>query len=64
MILKLGAIRKARGMTQAELASKSGVPRISIARYEKGRIDPTTAVAKKIADTLGVTVDDLVGKGA
>ena len=64
MIQRMSAIRKARGLTQDELSRISGVPRITIARYETGRVDPTMANAKKLADALGVKIDDLIEKGA
>ena len=62
MIAKLREIRKARGMTQEQLAKVSGIHRITIARYETGKIDSTLQNAEKLANALCVTVDDLIGK--
>lgn len=61
MIANLKTIRKRRGMTQSELAQASGIHRITIAKYEAGKVDPTLESAESIARALGVTVDDLIG---
>lgn len=63
MIDNLKAVRKARGMTQQELADAANINRVTIAKYETGQIDPTLDSARKMADALGVTIDELV-KGA
>ena len=62
MIANLKAIRKMCGMTQTELAAASGIHRITIAKYEAGKVDPTLESAKRLAKALGVTVDALTGK--
>lgn len=61
---KLAEIRKSRGMTQRKLSYLSGVPRVSIARYETGRVSPNIRVLEKLADALGVSIDDIVGRRA
>lgn len=63
LIDNLKAVRKARGMTQQELADAANINRVTIAKYETGQIDPTLDSARKMADALGVTIDELV-KGA
>lgn len=59
-ISKLRKVRKAQGMTQRRLAILSGVDRVSIARYETGRVSPNIRNLSKLADALGVPVDELV----
>ena len=61
---KLAAVRKAKGMTQRKLSYLSGVHRVSIARYETGRVSPNARVLEKLADALGVPIDDIVGRKA
>lgn len=56
---QLRKIRKERGLTQEQLARRSGIPRPNISKYEQGERDPHEATATKLADALGVTVDDL-----
>ncbi len=45
-------IRKKLGMTQTELANRSGVSQSLIAKIESGRIDPTFTKTKKIFAAL------------
>ncbi len=52
--------RDAKGWTQAALARRSGVDAQTISRIENGRLNPTVAVARRIASALGVTIDSLV----
>lgn len=59
-IASLAQARKARGMTQDQLAAASGVHRVTIARIETGTASPKAATLKRLADALGVLVDDLM----
>ena len=45
--------RKQAGLTQAQLAEKSGLPRESIARLEGGRVNPTVQYLEKLAAGMG-----------
>ncbi len=56
----LATIRKKKGYTQIELANKAGIASNSLARYERGEMQPTIEVVKLLADNLGVTVDELL----
>jgi transcriptional regulator with XRE-family HTH domain len=49
--------------SQADLATKSGVSRVMIGKYERGEAVPSIDAAKKIADALEVSLDHLVGEG-
>lgn len=53
-------IRLMAGMSQEQLAAAAGVSRISIVRYENGERSPDVDVAIRIANALGVKVDDLI----
>ena len=55
-------VRKAKGFTQESLARKAHVSRSVIARHETGRTEMSIACLVKIADVLGVKVDDLIRK--
>lgn len=46
--------RAAAGMTQTELARRSGTSQPAIARLEAGGAEPTVATLRRIADALGV----------
>lgn len=60
---RISAQRMAKGITQEELAELSALSRISIARYETGRIEPSAQALNKIADALETTTDELLGRG-
>lgn len=61
---KITALRKAKKMSQAELAKEAGVSREIIGRYERNEVSPSVGVTKKIADTLEVSLDYLAGEGS
>ena len=58
---RLKAYRRARGMTQQELADRLGVSNKSVSRWETGGY-PDVALLGPLAKALGVTVDDLLGE--
>lgn len=61
------AIKKARldkGYSQTKLSMKTGVPSTTIVMWEKGRSFPNVINLLPIADVLGVTLDELVGRTA
>ena len=51
---RIRAARKSAGLTQAQLAEKSGVASISIHQYESGKRQPRIEQLKKIAVALGI----------
>ena len=53
-IREIGIIRKKLGLTQTELAQKSGVSQSLIAKIESGKLDPTYSKTKKIFETLNL----------
>ena len=53
--------RKESKLTQAELAEKAGVSRVTISRLESGELKETTlGTLSRIAQALQVTVDYLI----
>lgn len=61
MRFNLKEMRKAANLTQAELAQKSGVGRVTISRLETGKLKETTfGTLLKLAKVLQVSVDDLI----
>ena len=57
------SLRKEKDWSQTELATKSGVSREMIGKYERGEAVPSIEAAKKIADAFEVSLDYLVGEG-
>lgn len=56
-------LRKARGLTLAELAEHSGVSRSMISLIERQETSPTAAVLNKLAGALGVSLPTLFAGG-
>lgn len=53
-------LRATRGLSQQQLAKKSGVPRATWATLEAGGANPTLSVLLKVAAALSVSTDELV----
>jgi transcriptional regulator with XRE-family HTH domain len=56
---RIRAIRESLGLTQEMLGRKVGVTKVSVARYEAGRI-PRAEVLARMAAVAGVTVGSLL----
>lgn len=54
--------RKEKNLTQKELASKLGVTSTTVQNYENERRKPDINTLNKIANILGVTINDLAGE--
>ena len=54
--------RLAQGISQIELAKKIGVTHAAISYWENGINIPTVLDCWLLADVLGLTIDDLVGR--
>lgn len=57
----LSSRRKARGLSQSDVARAAGVSRQAIGAIEAGRVQPSVAVALAIARTLACSVEELFG---
>ena len=57
---RLKALRKQRGISQAELAEQTEVHFTQISRYERGETKPNADAVTKIAKALDTTVDYLM----
>jgi transcriptional regulator with XRE-family HTH domain len=60
--LKLPGLKEARelrGWSQQRLAEESGVSRDGISNYETGQRDAWPATASRLAEALGVEIEDL-----
>jgi transcriptional regulator with XRE-family HTH domain len=58
--LRLAQVRKARGLTQVELAERTGLIQVVVSDYERGRLRLPADMALRFAEVLGVTVDELL----
>lgn len=58
---RLSKIRKAKGLTQKDLAEKIGIMRTRVADYELGRIRLYDEMIIRFAIALGVKTDEILG---
>lgn len=59
---RIRELRKEKGISQEALAVKAGMPMVSLAKVEQGKIQkPAFQMVWKIAIALGVSVDEFIG---
>lgn len=58
---RLRALRKARGLTQAEIADRLGIPQTLLSEYERGTVRLHGAMVAALSKTLRVSSDELLG---
>jgi transcriptional regulator with XRE-family HTH domain len=59
---RLQELRRAKGMSQPQLAEAAKVSVGALRNWEQGRRLPYIDTAYRIARALGITVDDLIGE--
>ena len=57
---RIRAFRKLKGYTQAELADSLGVSLSILGEIERGNRVPSEKIIQSVAETLGITVDELI----
>lgn len=62
--LNVQRIRREQTLSQEELSFRSGVTRSYLSGLEAGRRNPTILSLAKIANAMGVTVEDLIRQPA
>ncbi len=66
MVVKIGdklkEARTRRLMTQVQLADKSGVNQVTIARIERNQVDPRFSTIRRLAKALDVDPTELLGE--
>lgn len=60
--LQFRTIRERRGLTQVALGQRAGMAPASISHFETGQRVPSLESLVKLADALGVSVDELLGR--
>jgi len=59
---RIKTARKAKGLSQKELASRVGTDQTHISRLESGEVSASTEVLSNIARELGMTLSQLIGE--
>jgi transcriptional regulator with XRE-family HTH domain len=62
MGVRLKRLRQERGLSQAQLARLSGIPKGTLLQWEYGLRTPLLDAAVKLADALEITLDELAGR--
>lgn len=57
---RLYQLRQKAGLSQAQLGEKVGVSNKAVSKWENGKTKPGLDVVNRLADTLGVSVDELL----
>ena len=61
-LANLRRVRRFREIGQVQLAERVGISVATLALIEQGKRDPKLSVALKIAEVLGVSIDELTGR--
>ena len=59
---RIKELRKQRGLNQDQLAELASLNRVTVAKYEAGRVEPGAQALARIADALEVSTDVLLGR--
>ncbi len=60
---RLSSLRKARGLSQEELASRLGTTRANLAYYERKAGNPTLDFILRCSEILEIPPEELIGEG-
>ena len=56
----ISALRKEKGMTQKEVADRLGITDKAVSKWERDLSYPDTAILPRLAELLGVSVEELL----
>ena len=59
---RISDLRKGKGMTQEQLAQQMGVTAQAVSKWENDLSCPDISILPQLAEALGVTTDELLGK--
>ena len=59
---RMRELRLQHGLTAKQMANQIHLSESSVTLYETCKLEPTPGTLSKIADILGTTVDDLIGR--
>jgi len=57
---RLARIRKERGLTQKDIADRTGLTQVLVSDYERDRLRLTAEMAVRFVDAMGVSTEDLL----
>lgn len=56
---RMKGLRLSAGLTQEQLAERVGLKKQNISRYENSHCEPNIRTAKRIAEALGVSIEEM-----
>lgn len=59
---RIAELRRGKGISQEQLSEMALLSRVTIAKYESGRVEPGAQAIRRIADALEVSTDVLLGR--
>lgn len=59
LMKRIAQIRRDKSITQEQLAAETGLDRVAIANIETGKRRPTVTTIHRLANGLGVKIEDL-----
>lgn len=59
---RIREFRKQAGLNQDQLAELASLNRVTVAKYESGKVEPGAKAIARIADALEISVDVLLGR--
>ena len=59
---RIKLLRNKKGLKQSELAEMANISRVAVGNYERGDRQPDIEIAARIADALGISIDELTGR--
>lgn len=60
---RLQEVRKAQGMTQQDVADKSGVTRTTVSKIEAGKFNAGVDIVDRLARSMGASLDIVPAEG-
>ena len=60
--VRLKSTREMRGMSQGDVANRSGLVQAAISQFESGKRTPSLVNLRRLADALDVSADFLIGR--
>jgi transcriptional regulator with XRE-family HTH domain len=57
---RIAALRKGKGLTQAQLAEQIGISRLLLSDYERGKVRLYADVVARVANALGVSTEQIL----
>lgn len=60
MYAKYATLRDSKGLNDSKVSKATGIPRSTFSDWKSGRCKPKLEKLLKIADFLGITLDELI----